>query len=160
MYLVQTVWQNDKWTPLQRDHYTHMTVGKVCKRLTERAGIRSEYTAALKKHGSIIMLRAGQRVKLEIQLEAHEQHRFTGEARDYSGVSDTDASTTQRREVHPGRGSDSDDGRQGDRAADSAHRGDAGGVQASPRGSDEHDCSLHHTHQTPRAEAGDPSAKG
>lgn len=151
MHLIQDVWQDGKWTTLQKDEYKKISISKLCKRLCERAGMRNEHTSALKKHGCIILIRKGVKVRMQIILEEHERHKFVGEPKDYT--------TSSGSEVHAGRGSDSDVGRDGSDAADTGHQGDAEGVQAAPCVSDEHDCALHQPDQSGSSEEAAPGDK-
>lgn len=102
MYLIQSVLDaHGVWKPIQKDRYS-MTVAKLCNRLCSRAGIRSEYTSALKKHGTVIIPRHGQIVKMEIKLEeSDDKHQFTGSEKDFT---DGQRTSGKGSEVHAGRG--------------------------------------------------------
>lgn len=140
MFFIQSSKQADgSWKPIQKDQYS-MTVSKLCNRLSARAGIRSEYTYALKKHGSVIFDKAGQAIKFEIQLEEKDgKHEFTGATADFSRAAQADShascehSPGESCEVHSGRGSVAADGRSGDADPSTQDVPAAGEVQSAAR---------------------------
>lgn len=81
MKFAQYVFKDNEWKHIQTDQYA-MEVSKFCRRLCERAGVRSEYTSALKKNGSIIFENNGNIIKMEIEAK---DGKFTGKTRDFTG---------------------------------------------------------------------------
>ncbi len=105
MFLEQTILADPPQT--KKDQYTKFTVGKLCKKLRDRAGFSGLETYMLSKHGTIITSRRGVRIKFQIILE-DEKHEFTGREYDLTadhgavqgGNAEEHAPTTEGDQVH------------------------------------------------------------